>query len=106
MAFSKAWPRPPIGDRRPVTSQKNGASAVGLPRVLGLGSYQTAWPWLHKLRRAMVRPGRERLCGVVEVDVTYWGGEEEGVFGRQVESKALIAEAAEEKGASLGRIRM
>ena len=42
-----------------VTSQKNGTSALGLQRVLGLGSYQTAWTWLHKLRRAMVRPGRD-----------------------------------------------
>src|SRR5271157_2154213 len=46
-----------------VTSQKNGVSALGLQRVLGLGSYQTAWAWLHKLRRAMVRPGRDRLSG-------------------------------------------
>ncbi len=38
-----------------LTSQKNGASALGLQRVLGLGSYKTAWTWLHKLRRAMVR---------------------------------------------------
>ena len=45
-----------------VTSQKNGVSALGLQRVLGLGSYQTAWTWMHKLRRAMVRPGRERSC--------------------------------------------
>ena len=51
-----------------VTSQKNGVSALGLQRVLGLGSYETAWTWLHKLRRAMVRPGRERLSGTVEVD--------------------------------------
>ena len=43
-----------------VTSQKQGVSALGLRRVLGLGSYRTAWVWLHKLRRAMVRPGRER----------------------------------------------
>ena len=50
-----------------VTSQKNGASALGLQRVLGLGSYRTAWSWLHKLRRAMVRPGRDRLTGWVEV---------------------------------------
>ena len=42
-----------------VTTQKNGASALGLQRVLGLRSYETAWTWLHKLRRAMVRPGRE-----------------------------------------------
>src|SRR3990172_5233007 len=54
-----------------VTSQKHGASALGLQRVLGLGSYQTAWAWLHKLRRAMVRPGRDRLSHDVEVDETY-----------------------------------
>jgi transposase-like protein len=89
-----------------VTSQKNGASALGLQRVLGLGSYQTAWTWLHKLRRAMVRPGRERLSGIVEVDETYWGGPEEGVSGRQTERKALIAVAVEEKGAGMGRVRM
>src|SRR5687768_4689990 len=53
-----------------VTSQKNGVSALGLQRVLGLGSYETAWTWLHKLRRAMVRPGRDRLCGAVEVKPT------------------------------------
>ena len=53
-----------------VTSQKNGASALGLQRVLGLGSYRTAWSWLHKLRRAMVRSGRDRLTGWVEVDET------------------------------------
>ena len=56
---------------------------------------------MHKLRRAMVRPGRERLAGVVEVDETYWGAEEEGVSGRH---KALIAVAAEERGRGLGRI--
>jgi hypothetical protein len=55
-----------------VTSQKNGASAIGQQRALGLGSYDTAWTWLHKLRRAMVRPGRDRLYGRVEVDETYW----------------------------------
>ena len=46
-----------------VTAQKNGASALGLQRILGLGSYLTAWTWLHKLRRAMVRPGCDRLHG-------------------------------------------
>lgn len=59
-----------------VTSQKYGISALGLQRVLGLASYQTAWAWLHKLRRAMVRPTRERLNGEVEVDETYLGGKE------------------------------
>ena len=89
-----------------ITSQKHGASALGLQRVLGLGSYQTAWTGMHKLRPAMVRPGRERLTGVVAVDESYWGAEEEGVIGRQTERKALIAVAAEERGAGLGRLRM
>ena len=92
-----------------VTSQKSGMSALGLQRVLGLGSYKTAWAMLHKLRRAMVRPGRERLSGIVEVDETYWGGEEEGVRGRQTLEKALIAVAAEiapGRGKAIGRIRL
>lgn len=89
-----------------VTSQKNGASALGLQRVLGLGSYKTAWAMLHKLRRAMVRPGRDGLTGVVEVDETYWGGREEGVVGRQTQDKALIAIAAEEDGKGIGRVRL
>ena len=89
-----------------VTTQKNGASALGLQRVLGLGSYKTAWTWLHKLRRAMVRPGRDRLSGRVEVDETYLGGLEEGARGRQTDRKALIVIAAQEDGPGIGRIRM
>lgn len=54
-----------------LTNQKQGVSALGLQRVLGLGSYQTAWTMLHRFRRAMVRPERERLKGCVEVDETY-----------------------------------
>lgn len=89
-----------------VTTQKNGASALGLQRVLGLGSYKTAWTWLHKMRRAMVRPDRDRLSGRVEVDETYLGGLEEGARGRQTERKALIVIAAQEDGPGIGRIRM
>jgi transposase-like protein len=89
-----------------VTSSKSGASALGLQRALGLGSYQTAWSWLHKLRRAMVRPGRDRLTGPVEVDETYFGTLEEGLQGREPGRKALIVIAAQEDGAKIGRIRM
>ena len=88
-----------------VTSQKHGASALGLQRVLGLGSYQTAWTWLHKLRRSMVRPGRERLHGSVEVDETYVGGAATGgKRGRGAENKEIVVIAVEAKG--FGRIRM
>lgn len=89
-----------------VTSQKHGVSALGVQRELGLGSYKTAWAMLHKLRRARVRPGRDRLGGVVEVGETYWGGEEEGVRGRLTHAKALVIVAAEEDGPGIGRIRL
>ena len=89
-----------------VTTQKNGASALGLQRVLGLRSYETAWTWLHKLRRAMVRPGRDLLIGRVEVDETYPGGLEEGMRGRGTETKTLIILAVEEDDKGIGRIRM
>ncbi len=89
-----------------VTGQKQGVSALGLQQVLGLGSYQTAWSWLHKLRRAMVRPGRERLRGEVEVDETYVGGVETGVAGRKTRTKSIVVIAAEVRGRGAGRIRM
>ena len=89
-----------------MTTQKNGASALGLQRVLGLKQYQTAWTWLHKLRSAMVRPGRDLLRGRVEVDESYLGGLEEGLRGRLTETKALIAVAAQEEGRGIGRIRL
>ncbi|MBI4455420.1 MAG: IS1595 family transposase [Acidobacteria bacterium] len=89
-----------------ITTQKNGASALGLQQMLGLKQYQTAWTWLHKLRSAMVRPGRDLLSGRVEVDESYLGGLEEGLRGRKTETKALIIVAAQEDGRGMGRIRM
>jgi transposase-like protein len=89
-----------------VTSQKQGASALGVQRVLGLGSYRTAWSWLHKLRRAMVRPGRDRLSGVVEVDETLIGGPQSGRRGRSYTGKSLVFIAAQADGSRIGRIRL
>ena len=89
-----------------VTSQKNGASALGLQRILGLGSYETAWTWLHKLRRAMVRPNQDRLSGSIQVDETYIGGEKPGKRGRGAEGKTLVVIAAQEDGEATGRIRL
>jgi len=90
-----------------VASQRTGTSARALQQSLGFGSYQTAWTWLHKLRRAMVRPDRDRLAGRVEVDETYLGGEEAGLDGRGALKKAVIVVAAEEEGRHrIGRIRL
>jgi transposase-like protein len=89
-----------------VASQKNGASALGLKRILGLGSYETAWLMLHKLRRAMVRPGRDKLSGTIEIDETFIGGLEEGLRGRGAVSKALVAIAAQVDEKKIGRIRL
>lgn len=89
-----------------VTNQKSGVSALGLQRAIGLGSYHTAWNWLHKLRRAMVRPGRDRLTGVVEVDEIFIGGERPGKRGRGAEGKSLVVIAAQESDRGIGRIRM
>jgi transposase-like protein len=90
-----------------MTNQKHGVSALGLQRLLGLGSYQTAWTILQKLRTAMVRPGRDRLHGSVEVDETYVGGIEHGVRGRGTDTKFIVVIAIEvlsPKG--FGRVRL
>lgn len=91
-----------------ITTQKNGASAKGLQQILGLKSYQTSWTWLHKIRSAMVIPGRENLSGCVEVDETYIGGVRKGGKpGRGSENKALVNIAVELKENDRpGRIRM
>jgi hypothetical protein len=90
-----------------VTSQKNGVSALGLQRVLGFGSYETAWAWLHKLRRAMVRPDRDLLGGpglVVELDETLVGGVTHGGRTRDKQPVMIAAEAG--PGRKIGRIRL
>ena len=90
-----------------MTSQKHGVSALGVQRSLGLGSYQTAWAMLHRFRVAMVRPSRDRLSGVVEVDEAYLGGGEDGVGGRSVATKSTVAIAVEiEETKGFGRIRL
>lgn len=92
-----------------ICGPKSGLSALALQRILSLGSYETAWTWLHKLRRAMVRPGRERLAGVVEVDETALGGRgrvRRGRGGFFPQDKTLVLVAAEEEGPRIGRIRL
>jgi len=89
-----------------LTGQKNGASALGLMRILGSGSYKTAWAWLHRLRRAMVTPGRNKLIGNIEIDESYIGCKKSGKRGRGAEGKALIVIAVETTGDVIGRIRL
>ncbi len=88
-----------------VVSQKNGSSALNLKNTMSFKSYETAWTWLQKLRRIMIRPGRELLYGNVEVDETYLGGEEAGVIGREIGKKILIVVAVEENNGKIGRVR-
>jgi transposase-like protein len=93
-----------------LTTQKSGFSAKALQRTLGLGGYQTAWTMLHKFRLAMVRPGRDRLQGEVEVDETFVGGveKEDQGRGRKTTTKQIVVIAVEFKPGepSYGRIRM
>lgn len=89
-----------------ITSQKYGANALGLQRVLGLGSYRTAWSWMHKLRRAMVRPGRDRISGIVQVDETFVGAPKAGKRGRGAFGKTLVLIMAGVDGKRIGRIRL
>src|SRR5512132_2557844 len=89
-------------------SQKDGISAQALKRALEIGSYQTAWAMLHRLRSVLVRPVRERLRGDVEVDETFIGGEEPGLRGgRQKGKKVLVGVAVErQQPTGFGRCRM
>jgi transposase-like protein/ribosomal protein L37AE/L43A len=91
-----------------VTTHTPGFSAVQLQRQLGLSRYETAWTMLHKLRRAMLRPERDPISGVVEVDETYVGGiEEERRGGRRRDSaKSIVVGAVEVRGRGSGRIRL
>ncbi len=94
-----------------VTSSKGGISATELKRQMGFGSYQTAWTWLHKIRRAMVRPDRAPLAARVEADETYVGGPRPGRSGRGAAGKARVAGAVESgrgkaRGRRLGRLRL
>jgi transposase-like protein len=89
-----------------VTASKQGISAAELQRKLGLGSYQTAWSWLQKIRSAVVRPNREPLAGEVEIDESYVGGPEPGKPGRAAEKKTIVAAAVEKRGRGCGRVRL
>ena len=85
---------------------KDGISAQSLQRNLEIGSYPTAWAMLHRLRTVLVRPGRNRLTGTVEVGETYFGGEEPGLRGgRQNGKKTLVGVAQAGAGGALPSVR-
>src|SRR4051794_1962869 len=90
-----------------VTSSKGGIAATELKRQLGLGSYQTAWSWPHKLRKAMVRPDRQPLARRVEADEAHLGAPKPGRPGRGAAGKTLVAGAVEAgRGKARGRRRL
>jgi transposase-like protein len=90
-----------------VVAQKTGVSASNMKDFMGFGSYETVWTWLQKLRRAMVRPGRDMLSGLVEVDETFIGGIEtgSGKQGRGADTKTLVVVATGCIGKQIGRVR-
>ena len=88
------------------TTRKSGVNAVNLKELLGLGSYQTAWAWLHKLRRCTIRQNREPLSGNVEVDEFFIGGQKPGKRGRGANGKTIVLAAVEKEGNKFGRIRL
>jgi transposase-like protein len=88
-----------------VTSSKNGMSALALQRQLGFGSYETAWAWLHKLRRAMVRPDRDQLTGLVELDETFVGGVSVGKLGASTDKVPVQIAVERISDRKLGRVR-
>lgn len=89
-----------------VTSSKNGISAQSLHDTMGFGSYETAWAWLHKLRRAMVRPDRERLAGVVELDQSFVGGRAAGKDGNSTDKAPITIAVERDYRERLGRVRL
>ena len=90
-----------------MTADPGGVSALTMQKLLGLGSYQTAWAMLHRYRTAMVRPRRELLDGRVEVDETFLGAEEPGPRGRGAPGKTLVVIAVElDEPKGYGRARM
>jgi len=95
-----------------LSAQKTGVSASNFKDFMGFGSYETSWAWLHKLRRAMVRPDREKLIGEIEVDETFIGGKESGEkedgtgkTGRGCAEKIIVVVVTECLGKQIGRVR-
>jgi len=88
------------------STSKNSVNASSLKDLLGLGSYQTAWCWLQKLRNCTVFSDRAKLSGTIEVDEFYLGGERSGQRGRGAEHKCKVAVAIERQGRKLGRLRL
>jgi hypothetical protein len=81
---------------------KDGVSALSLQRSLEIGSYPTAWAMLHPLRQVLVRPGRDRLAGRVEVDETYIGGEDPGLRGGRARGKKALSVWQSRSGSRTG----
>jgi Zn ribbon nucleic-acid-binding protein len=74
-----------------ISTRRTGISAKDLQRIMGFGSYKTAWSWLHKLRAAMMRRDREPLRPFVQADETLVGG-------KGSPHKELVLVAAEANG--------
>lgn len=82
-----------------ISTRRTGISAKDLERIMGFGSYKTAWTWLHKLRAALVRPDREPLGPFVQMDEALVGGKgsphkELVLVAAEVDGRVRLAHAA------------
>lgn len=89
-----------------ICASKNGISGATLQQVFGFGSYETAWAWLHKLRRAMVRPAREMLTGTVELDYVLVGGRSKGRAGGSSHKVPVMVAVEVTDERQIGRVRL
>jgi IS1 family transposase len=94
-------------------TSKKGISALQIYRMMGFGSYRTAWYMCYRVRAALGNEDFRKLIGIVEVDETFVGGlaknrhkdkRGDGSGGTGGSGKAIVAGAVSRKGNVVARV--